>query len=140
MLDDVRLDRGQVAEFAERGFPLIPQAVPQELVAAGSRVIDRLAERYPPGPDVRGPHNYFPAAERVPALAALLTGGPAFALAESLTGPGTLEVPGQVQAVLTIPPFPHRPGMHHIDGFPAEPDGRPGTFPWLDYDTVRATT
>lgn len=101
VLDDVRLDRGQVAEFAERGFLLIPQAVPQELVAAGSRVIDRLAERYPPG---------------------------------------TLEVPGQVQAVLTIPPFPHRPGMHHIDGFPAEPDGRPGTSPWLDYDTVRATT
>jgi ectoine hydroxylase-related dioxygenase (phytanoyl-CoA dioxygenase family) len=32
---------------------------------------------------------------------------------------------------LNIPPFPHRPGMHHIDGFPPEPDGRPGTFTML---------
>ncbi|WP_405944181.1 phytanoyl-CoA dioxygenase family protein [Streptomyces sp. NBC_00932] len=131
MPDDVRLSQAQVAEFAQRGFLLIPRAVPGELVAAGTRVIDGMAERRPPGPDVRGPHNYFPAAERVPALAALLTGSPAWSLAESLTGPGTLEAPGQVQAVLNIPPYPQQPGMHHLDGFPAEPDGRPGTFTLL---------
>jgi Phytanoyl-CoA dioxygenase (PhyH) len=125
------LSRGQVGEFGERGFLLIPQAVPPEVVAAGSRAIDELIEREPPGGDVRGPFNYFPEAARAPELTALLTGSPAFGLAESLTGPGTLEVPGQVQVALNIPPFPHRPGLHHIDGFPPGPDGRPGTFTML---------
>ncbi len=125
------LDRGQVAEFAERGFLLLPQVVPPDVLAAASAAIDDLIERNPPGPDVRGPHHYFPAAAQVPALAALLTGSPAFGLAEALTGPGTLQPPGQVQVALNIPPFPHRPGMHHLDGAVAGPDGRPGTFTML---------
>jgi hypothetical protein len=128
------LDRGQVDEFAERGFLVLPRAVPPDVVAAAAEAIDELIERDPPGADVRGPYNYFPEAAQVPALAAVLTGSPAFGLAESLTGPGTLVVPWQVQVALNIPPFPHRPGMHHIDGAPStppEPDGRPGTFTML---------
>lgn len=120
-----------MAEFAERGLLVLPQVVGPDLVAEASRVIDELIDRKPPGPEVRGPHNYFPTAERAPALGALLTGSSAFALAESLTGPGTLEAPWQVQVALNIPPFSHRPGMHHIDGARAEPDGRPGTFTLL---------
>jgi hypothetical protein len=125
------LEPGQVAEFAERGFLVLPQAVPADVVSAASAAIDELIEHDPPGPQVRGPHNYFAEAARVPALAALLTGSPAFGLAEALTGPGTLEPPGQVQVALNIPPFPHRPGLHHLDGAPAGPDGRPGTFTML---------
>jgi hypothetical protein len=128
------LDRGQVDEFAERGFLVLPQAVPPDVVATAAEAIDELIEHDPPGADVRGPYNYFPEAAQVPALAAVLTGSPAFGLAESLTGPGTLVVPWQVQVALNIPPFPHRPGMHHIDGAPStppEPDGRPGTFTML---------
>jgi len=125
------LDEGQLEEFAERGFLVLPQAVPAEVVAAASRAIDELIENAPPGPQVRGPHNYFAAATRAPALAALLTGSPAFGLAEALTGTGTLEAPRQVQVALNIPPFSHRPGMGHIDGFPPEPDGRAGTFTML---------
>jgi hypothetical protein len=122
------LDEGQLDEFAERGFLVLPQAVPTEVVVAASAAIDELIEHDPPGPQVRGPYNYFAAAARVPALAALLTGSPAFGLAEALTGPATLKVPGQVQVALNIPPFSHRPGMGHIDGSPPEPGGRPGTF------------
>jgi hypothetical protein len=125
------LNRGQVEEFAGRGFLVVPQVVPPEVVAAAARAIDELIEREPPGAGVRGPYNYFPEAARAPELAALLTGSPAFGLAEALTAPGTLEVPWQVQVALNIPPNPHRPGMHHIDGFPPEPDGRPGTFTLL---------
>lgn len=122
------LSRGQVEEFAERGFLMLPGVVPPEVVEAAALAIDGLIEREPPGAGVRGPVNYFPEAARAPELAALLIGSPAFGLAEALTGAGTLEVPGQVQVALNIPPFPHQPGMHHIDGFPPEPDGRPGTF------------
>ena len=118
-------------EFAERGFLLLPRVVPPEVVAIAGRAIDGLIEDEPPGADVRGPYNYFPEAAQVPELAALLTGSPAFGLAEALTGPRTLEVPWQVQVALNIPPNPNRPGMHHIDGFPPEPDGRPGTFTML---------
>jgi hypothetical protein len=134
------LDRGQLDEFAERGFLVLPRAVPPNVVAAAAEAIDELIKLDPPGPQVRGPHNYFAEAAQAPALAALLTGSPAFELAESLTGPGTLDVPWQVQVALNIPPFPHRPGMHHIDGAPPtpstpstalEPDRRPGTFTML---------
>ena len=122
------LNSGQLKQFAERGFLLLPQVIPPDVTVAASTAIDELIKHDPPGPDVRGPHNYFPEARQAPAL---LTGSPAFGLAESLTGPGTLEVPWQVQVALNIPPFGHRPGMHHIDGAPGEPDGRPGTFTML---------
>jgi hypothetical protein len=125
------LDREQLSEFAERGFVLVPQSVSPELVAGASDAIDGLIADTPPGPDVRGPRNYFAESTQAPTLLALLMDSPAFALAESLTGAGTLEVPWQVQVALNIPPFPHRPGMHHIDGAPAGDDGRPGTFTLL---------
>jgi hypothetical protein len=123
------LERGEVDEFAARGFLVLRQVVPPEVVSAAALAIDEMVEREPPGAEVRGPFNYFRSAAEAPEVAALFSGG--LGLAEGLTGPGTLEVPGQVQVALNIPPFPHRPGMHHIDGFPPEADGRPGTFTML---------
>lgn len=125
------LSRGQVEEFARRGFLVLPRVVPADAVSAAAQVIDELTRRQPPGTGVRGPFNYFPEAAAVPELAALLFSGPAFGLAEALTGLGTLVAPWQAQVALNIPPYPHRPGMHHIDGFPPGPDGRPGTFTML---------
>ncbi|MFC1421038.1 phytanoyl-CoA dioxygenase family protein [Streptacidiphilus cavernicola] len=122
------LDHEQLAEFAERGYLLVPDAVPEHLLAAASRAVDGLE---PPPPQLQGPHHHFLDAAQYPPLQALLTDSQAFSLAECLTGPGTLDVPPQVQVALNIPPFPHRPGMHHIDGAPHEPDGRPGTFTLL---------
>ena len=66
------LDRGQLDEFAERGFLMPPRAVPPDAVAAPAESINELIERDPSGPQVRGPYNYFPAAARAPALAALM--------------------------------------------------------------------
>jgi hypothetical protein len=67
------LDREQLNEFAERGFVEVPRAVPVELVTAASGVIDGLVEATPPGPEVRGPYNYFPESAQEPALLAQLT-------------------------------------------------------------------
>lgn len=125
------LQHKQVLQFATHGYVVIPQAIPANLVHEASRTIDALVARRPPAADVRGNHFYFPHAVNVPPLLALLTESPAWSYAESLTGPGTLEVPWQVQVALNIPPFAHRPGGHHIDGYPPEPDGRPGTFTLL---------
>lgn len=126
MLDDKLL-----REFAGRGYLVLRQAVPQEIVAAASEHIDGLVEQAPPDASVRGPYNYFPESEEAPPLLALLMAGGVFEMAEGLAGPGTLEVPWQIQVALNIPPFPHIPGLPHIDGAPAEPDGRPGTFTML---------
>jgi ectoine hydroxylase-related dioxygenase (phytanoyl-CoA dioxygenase family) len=125
------LDEGQIREFAERGYVVIPQVIPADLLAAASRTIDRIVEAKPPGDDVRGQHFYFPDSAKVASLSALLTETAAWSYLESLTGAGTLAVPGQVQVALNIPPFPHRPGRPHIDGYPPLPDGRPGTFTML---------
>ncbi|MBC6457602.1 phytanoyl-CoA dioxygenase family protein [Actinomadura sp. HBU206391] len=126
------LSSSQLKDFAERGFLLLPQAVPPELVTAASQFIDETIERDPPGAGVRGPHFYFPETDKAPSLLNVLTETPVFSTAEALTGPGTLDVPWQVQIALNIPPFPHRPGSHHLDGgSPCEPDGRPGTFTML---------
>ena len=100
------LSRGQVGEFAVRGFLVLPGVVPRDLVSAAAKAIDGLIEREPPGADVRGPYNYFRASTEAPELAGLLTASPAFGVAEELTGAGTLEVPGQVQVALNVPPFP----------------------------------
>ncbi len=63
------LDPGQLDEFAERGFLMLPRAVPPDVVTAAAAAIDELIERDPPGPQVRGPRNYFPeaAARALPA-------------------------------------------------------------------------
>jgi hypothetical protein len=128
---DAVLTRVQLAAFATRGYLVLPGVVPPAVVAAASGAIDELTGREPPDPGTRGPHHYFRPAASWPALTTLLTGSPAFGLAEELTGPGSLETPGQVQVALNIPPFPHSPGRPHIDGYPPEADGRPGTFTLL---------
>jgi hypothetical protein len=125
------LDQGQIDEFVERGYVLVPQVVPPDLLADATRTIDRVIEKKPPEDAVRGPHFYFPDSAKVPSLLATLTETAAWSCLESLTGAGTLAVPGQVQVALNIPPFPHRPGRPHIDGYPPLPDGRPGTFTML---------
>jgi hypothetical protein len=119
------LERGQLDEFAERGFLVLRQVVPPDVVTAAAKVIDYLVGTEPPA--VQGPYNHFARTADYPELAALLTGSTAFALAESLTGPGTLEMPWQAQIALNIPPFPHRPGAPHIDCGHAEPNGEPVT-------------
>jgi hypothetical protein len=64
------LRRGQLEEFAERGFLLLPQVVPCDVVAAAARAIDGLIERDPPRAEVRGPFNYFPEAAQASEVAA----------------------------------------------------------------------
>jgi hypothetical protein len=70
------LNRGQLDEFAERGFLVLRHVVPPDVVAAATSAFDELIKHGPPGPDVRGPFNYITDAVAAPALAALLTASP----------------------------------------------------------------
>src|SRR5258708_1925498 len=124
------LSDGQVNEFAERGFVLVPQVVQGDVLARAARRIDEVVAADPPAADKRGSHFYFLPTKDEPTLMAPLTGTPAFGLAEELPGARTLEVPWQVQIALNIPPYSHRPGRPHIDAANPEPTREPisGTF------------
>ena len=127
------LSDAQIGEFAERGYVVVPQAVPGDILSRAAQRIDEIVAADPPAADRRGAHFYFRETKNEPDLIAPLTSGPAFGLAEDLAGRGTLEVPGQVQVALNIPPYPHRPGIPHIDAANAEPADEPvrGTFTLL---------
>src|ERR1700722_4034951 len=105
----------QINEFAERGYIVVPRAVPADILDKAARRIDEVAAADPPAEGKRGAHFYFLETKDEPALIAPLTSTPAFGNAEDLAGRGTLEVPWQVQIALNIPPYSHRPGLPHID-------------------------
>ena len=121
------LTRDQLGHFAEHGYVVLPQLVPQELIAKASARVDRIVAHKPPGEDVRGNHFYFPKAANEPDLISTLMASPAFDAAQALTAPGMLEPPWQVQIALNIPPYPLDPGRPHIDAAIAEPT--PGFVP-----------
>lgn len=127
------LSEAQIDEFAERGYIVVPQVVPGDILDEAARRIDKVTAADPPAEDERGPHFHFLKTKDEPALIAPLTGSPAFGLAEDLAGRGRLKVPWQVQVASNIPPYSHRPGGPHIDTSDAEPTGGPirGTFTML---------
>ena len=125
------LDQGQLDEFAERGFLVLRQVVPPDVVAAASGAIDELIERGPPGSEVRGPSRLFPRGRPGPGAGRAADRQPGLRAGRVADRAGNAGAPGQVQVTLNIPPYPHRPGMHHLDGAPGEADERPGTFTML---------
>ena len=60
-------------------------------------------------------HHFYWHQEAVPLLSSLGE-TPAWDAACQLTG-ADLQAPQQVQVALTYPPYPHRPGGGHLDGF-----------------------
>jgi hypothetical protein len=126
------LDRQQKQQFAEQGYLVVPQVVPQHRIHAARQEIERRVAGEPPPAGHVGPHFYFIHHPLPDTLCALLFGSPAIRVAESLIQPGKLEPPDHVQVSLNIPPFQHRPGGPHIDGItPPDPSGIPGTFTLL---------
>jgi hypothetical protein len=123
----------QVNEFAERGFVLVPQVVKDDVLARTAQRVDEVVAADPPAAGKRGSHFYFLETRAEPALMAPLARTAAFSLAEELAGAATLEIPGQVQIALNIPPYSHRPGIPHIDAGNPEPTSEPvnGTFTLL---------
>jgi ectoine hydroxylase-related dioxygenase (phytanoyl-CoA dioxygenase family) len=126
------LDRQQKQTFAEQGYVVVRQVIPQPLIEAARRQIASRMAHEPPPAGHTGPYFYFLGDPLPDGLCALLFGSPALRAAESLIEPGKFEAPDHVQVSRSIPPFNHRPGGPHMDGLtPPEPSGRPGTFTLL---------
>ena len=127
-----QLTREQLLEFAERGYIVIPDVVPPDILAAANTAIDQRLRQQPPAPGHTGPHFMFGKWDEEPALAALLRDTPAFTLAEELTGDGAMEYPWQTQVAMTYPPYTDDRGMPHIDGgMTRKADDPPRTFTML---------
>jgi hypothetical protein len=128
----VVLTEEDLRAFADHGYLVVPGAVPPDVVAGANAAVDRLLAEQPPPAGHVGPYSPVPGAAATAELTGVLSSTAAWDCAQALVGSGQLEVPTQVQVALNIPPFPHRPARHHLDGLnPLDPDGRPWTFTLL---------
>ncbi len=122
----------QLRCFVENGWVVLPNAVPPEVLDAVDDEVDRLVEESPPARSHVGHHFYWQTSAASPALFEPL-GGPEglVALARALVGDRGVEVAfDQAQVALNIPPYRHRPGRPHLDGY-ASGQAVPGSFTLL---------
>lgn len=112
--------------FARDGYIVVPDVVPEALLAAADVEIDGLIESVPPHDGNRGPgpNLWFPSVARLPRCDDVLRLSPALAIADELVAPHHLDHRfDHIQIATTIPPYDHIPGGPHIDGH------RPGPNP-----------
>jgi hypothetical protein len=127
-----RLTREQLKEFVERGYVVIPDVVPPDLLAPANGLGDALVSARPTPAGHVGTRYLFQELEEAPVFAALLRDTAAVQLAEQLIGEGALEFPDSVQTALTYPPFKDAREKPHIDGGKGrKPDDPPWTFTML---------
>lgn len=127
------LSASERERFARDGYVVVPGLVGGSELSAIQGAVDRLVAAAPPPDGLVGNHFYWPAAREAPALVApLYRAGGVLAAAGSLASGLDLAF-DQVQVALNIPPYSHRPGRPHIDGYRADaPVGEPpGTFTLL---------
>lgn len=122
----------QARVFGETGYVVLPGLVGDGDVDAANAEVDRLVAAAPPADGHVGQHFYWRRWSESPSLFEFLQRqGGILACAEELTGmPGVQVAFDQAQVALNIPPFDHRPGRPHIDGYqPGQ--SVPGTFTLL---------
>lgn len=110
------LSQDQVRRFADDGFLVASGLVDADRVAAALAAVDGLVATSPPPPGHVG-HRFYWNQQAAPLLATL-SETPAWDAARQLTGDDLL-APPEVQVALTYPPYAHRPGGGHLDGFHA---------------------
>jgi hypothetical protein len=127
----LKLSEAELREFGLRGYVIVRNVIPPAVLAAASSAIDDLIAEQPPPENHVGPHFYWLSTLDGGPLPALFHDTPVHSLAESLIEPGEIEIAfDQVQVALNIPPFSHRPGAHHLDGY-LENEAVPATFTML---------
>jgi hypothetical protein len=127
----LELSESELREFGIRGYLILRNVIPQAILAAASTAIDRLIDEQPPSEGHVGQHFYWLSTLDRGPLPALFYDTPVRRLAQSLVAPGDIEVAfNQLQVALNIPPFSHRPGGHHLDGY-LEGHEDPETFTML---------
>ena len=125
------LSSEELRRFATDGYVVLPNVVPEHLLAAADAEIDGVLSEEPPPHGTVGHHFYFLSPMRLPAVDAALRSSAALQLAEELVRPHRLDHGLEhIQIALNIPPYQHRPGGPHLDGHRPEQD-RPHSFSLL---------
>jgi hypothetical protein len=121
----------QLRTFAREGYVVVPDVVPEALLAAVDAEIDGLLAEIPPPAGTTGTHFYFKRPTRVPAADAVFRDSPIPALAHDLVAPHAVGYAfDYIQIVLNIPPHPTGPASSHLDGHRPH-QTRPDTFSLL---------
>jgi hypothetical protein len=114
----LKLSESELCEFGVRGYVMFRNVIPPATLTAASSAIDRLVAEQPPPQNYVGHHHYWLSTLDGGPLPALFNDTPLGSLAQSLVDAGEIEIAfDQVQVALNIPPFSHRPGGHHLDGY-----------------------
>ena len=114
----LKLSEPELREFGVRGYVIVRDVIPPAILAEASTAIDRLVDDQPPPEGHMGHHFYWLSPTDGGPLPALFYDTPLRSLAQSLVSPGEIEIAfNQLQVALNIPPFSHRPGGHHLDGY-----------------------
>ena len=85
------LSEGQLREFGDNGYLVLPGVVPERLLAPVDAEIDALVAQSPPPADAVSNHSYTRPPGQLPASDAALRDSPAIRLAEALVTPRTLD-------------------------------------------------
>lgn len=109
----------QLRQFIEGGYLVVPDVVAAGDVEALNAEVDRLVATAPPPSGHVGNHFYWRRRADSPALFGMLErAGSVLPLARALTGDGGVDLAfDQAQVALNIPPYEHRPGRPHVDGY-----------------------
>lgn len=119
-----------LTRFVRDGYIVLPNVVPEELLAAVDAEFAQVLAAYP-DPGSGSHHSAFVPPSTVPACVAAFDDSPARSLAERLVAPRTLEhIFDHVQLCTNRPGNRHRPGSPHIDGMGHGPE-HPETFTML---------
>jgi hypothetical protein len=119
--------------FREQGFLVVPGVLSTEQLATGRDLVAAELDHQPPAPGQVGPHFAWPRFENGQHPLLDFYREAVAPLAAELVRPELgLDDPDFAQIATTIPPWPHRPGLPHVDGVsPLAPDGTPYTFSML---------
>ena len=121
-----QLGQQELRRFAEDGYLVVRDVVPEALLAAADEEAEQLmAEREPDeGSRQPGQNAWFAPIARLPRCDEVLRKSPALAIARELVAPNTIDHAGfdspryaVTQIAITIPPWPQIPGGPHIDGW-----------------------
>src|SRR5262245_34797186 len=114
----LKLSEPELREFGIRGYVVVRDVIPPDILAAASRAIEHLVDEQPPPEGHVGHHFYWLSPSDGGPLPALFYDTPLRNLAQSLVSPGEIEIAfDHLQVALNIPPFSNRPGGHHLDGY-----------------------
>jgi hypothetical protein len=115
-----RLSESDLRTFANDGFLLIPNVVPDELLELADQEVDEFIATTPPDDgdaSAPGQHGWFTPVHRLPRCDDMLRLSPALEIAEQLVAPNSLEHRfDHIQIATTVPDWSHIPGGPHIDG------------------------